>query len=41
MNDKETYLHRILYAVVESCSYIGGGRLSITKEDILVARIKN
>ena len=35
MNDKEKYLHKILDAVVESCSYIGGSRLSITKEDIL------
>ena len=35
MNNKEKYLHKILDAVVESCSYIGGGRLSITKEDIL------
>lgn len=34
MNDKEKYLHKILDAVVESCSYIGG-RFSITKEDIL------
>lgn len=34
MNDKEKYLHKILYSVVGSCSYIGGGRLSITKEDI-------
>ena len=34
MNDKEKYLHKILDAVVESCSYIGGGKLSITKEDI-------
>ena len=35
MNNKEKYLHKILDTVVESCSYIGGGRLSITKEDIL------
>ena len=35
MNNKEKYLHKILDAVVESCSYIGGGRLSIAKEDIL------
>ena len=35
MNNKEKYLHKILDAVVESCNYIGGGRLSITKEDIL------
>ena len=35
MNNKEKYLHKILDAVVESCSYIGGGRLSITKEDII------
>ena len=34
MNNKEKYLHKILDAVVESCSYIGGSRLSITKEDI-------
>lgn len=35
MNDKEKYLNKILDAVVESCNYMGGGRLSITKEDIL------
>lgn len=35
MNDKEKYLHKIFDAVVESCSYIGGDRLSTTKEDIL------
>ena len=41
MNNKEKYLHKILDAVVESCSYIGGGRLSITKEDILSKSILN
>ena len=35
MNDKEKYLNKILDAVVESCSYMGGSKLSITKEDIL------
>ena len=35
MNNKEKYLHKILDVVVESCNYIGGGRLFITKEDIL------
>lgn len=35
MNDKEKYLNKILDVVVESCNYISGGKLSITKEDIL------
>lgn len=35
MNNKEKYLNKILDAVVESCSYMSGGRFSITKEDIL------
>ena len=35
MNNKEKYLHKILDAVVESCSYICGCNLSITKEDVL------
>lgn len=34
MNNKEKYLHKILGAVVESCSYIGGDRLSTTREEI-------
>ena len=35
MNNKEKYLHKILDAVVESCNYMSGSKLSITKEDIL------
>ena len=35
MNNKEKYLHKILDAVVESCSYIRGEKPLITKEDIL------
>lgn len=36
MNNKEKYLNRILDKVVECCSYaVGGGNISITKEDIL------
>lgn len=35
MNNKEKYLHKILDVVVENCSYMGGSKLSITKEDIL------
>ena len=34
MNNKEKYLHKILDAVVESCSYIDSGKLFISKEDI-------
>lgn len=37
---KKKYLHKILDAVMESCIYIGGGKLSITKEDIF-GKIRN
>ena len=34
------YLYKILDVVVESCSYMGGSKFSITKEDIL-GKIRN